>query len=83
MGRKAKAAAEQPNVIVRAEVRLYAWEPELAEYFRQFAPRQYAAAIKRAVRAALSGGGLGLGAKLALPVADDADDDDFFSAFVS
>jgi len=61
VARKPKPPDEQPVMVIGAEIRLYPWEPELIKYFQQFKPGQYATAIKRAVRAALSGGELALG----------------------
>ena len=83
VARKPKTADERPTAIIRAEIRVYTWEPELAAYFAQFQPRQHAAAIKRAIRAALTGGELGLGGHLAITLVAEDDDDDDFADFVS
>jgi hypothetical protein len=83
MTRPVKPLDEQPVLVFNTEVRIYASEPDLQAYFQQFKPGQYATAIKRAVRAALSGGGLELGGQFVLPTAADDDDDDDFSEFVS
>ena len=80
MARKPNPPQDQPVLIIGAEIRLYAWETELLAYFGQFKPRQYATAIKRAVRAGLLGGETGLIAASIGPVAaeeDEADLDDF------
>ena len=83
MARPAKSPEEQPVLMFNTTVRVYANEPEIAAYFAQFKPGQYSIAIKRAVRAALSGGGLGQGSQVA--ASDKVDDDDIgdFSDFVS
>jgi len=81
VARKPNPPQDQPVLIIGAEIRLYAWETELLAYFGQFKPRQYATAIKRAVRAGLLGGDTALIAASSGPVADDdkdeADLDDF------
>lgn len=83
MARPTQKPEEQPVLIINTKVRIYASEPDIAAYFAQFKPGQYPIAIKRAVRAALSGGGLGFSVQSV--VVDDADDDDLgdFSDFVS
>lgn len=83
MARPAKPSAEQPVQIIGAEIRLYESEPDLLAFFAQYKSRQYATAIKRAIRAALSGGGLEMGGQFALPVTADDDEDDGFDDFVS
>ena len=84
MARPLKPPDERPIRIIGPEIRLYATEPELLTFFAQYKPRQYATAIKRAIRVALNGGGLELGGLLAPPIAttDDEDVDDF-ADFVS
>ena len=42
-------------MVLHAHLRVYASEPELLAYFRQFKPGQYATAIKRLARVALQG----------------------------
>ena len=79
MARKPAAAADRPVKILRPEIRLYETDADLMAYFAQFPARSQPAAIKRAIRAALSGGSLGLGAQPA-SVTDDSDD---FSDFVT
>ena len=83
MARPVKPLTEQPVQIIGAEIRLYESEPDLRAFFAQYKPGQYATAIKRAIRAALSGGGLELGGQFTLPVAADEDEDDGFADFVS
>ena len=57
MARPLKPPDERPVLVFNTEVRIYVFEPELLAYFTQYQPRQYATAIKRPIRAALSGGG--------------------------
>ena len=76
MARKPNPPQDQPVLIIGAEIRLYAWEPELLDYFRQFKPRQYATAIKRAVRAGLLGGDTTLISTSIKPTVDDEDESD-------
>ena len=84
MVRPLKPPDERPVLVFNTEVRLYAFEPELLAYFAQYRPGQYATAIKRAIRAALCGGGLELGGLLPPPIAATADEDaDDFADFVS
>ncbi len=83
MARPLKPPDERPVLVFNTEVRLYAFEPELLAYFAQYQPRQYATAIKRAIRAALSGGGHDLQGRLELPIEVDDDDADDFGDFVS
>ena len=84
MARPLKPPDERPVQIIGPEIRLYGSEPELLAFFAQYKPRQYATAIKRAIRAALNGGGLELGGRVALPNAATADEDeDNFADFVS
>ena len=78
MARKPAAPEDLPAKIIRPEIRLYDCDTDIIDYLDQFPPRSQPAAIKRAIRAALSGGSLGLGAKPAAVVAaDDTDLDDF------
>ncbi len=86
MARPKKRSEELPVLKFHTIVRVYANEPEIAAYFAQFKPGQYASAIKRAVRVAMTGGGLNTGGQISLPgVADEEDDDvaSFLSDFVS
>jgi len=77
MARKPNRPDDQPVLVIGAEIRLYRWEPELIDYFRQFKPGQYATAIKRAVRAALGGGHLALNVPLpGAPQEAEGDPDD-------
>ena len=76
MARKPNPPQDQPVLIIGAEIRLYAWETELLAYFGQFKPRQYATAIKRAVRAGLLGGETALIAASIGPTVDDEDETD-------
>ena len=76
MARKPNPPQDQPVLIIGAEIRLYAWETELLAYFGQFKPRQYATAIKRAVRAGLLGGETALIATSIGPTVDDEDETD-------
>ena len=85
-GRPHKKREEQPILTIHAEIRVYADEAEIAAYFAQYKPGQYAAAIKRAVRVAMTGGGLNIGGQTVLPGEADEEDEDiasFFSGFVS
>ena len=79
MARPPNPPEEQPVLVIKTAVRVYASEPELLAYFRQYKPGQYATAIKRAVRAGLLGGETALLAGLDLPEEEaDVDDlDDF------
>ena len=83
MARPRKPPDERPVLVFNTEVRIYAFEPELLAYFAQYQPGQYATAIKRAIRAALSGGGHDLQGRLGLPIEVDDDDTDDFGDFVS
>ena len=84
MARPLKPPDERPVRIIGPVIRLYGSEPELLAFFAQYKPRQYATAIKRAIRAALGSGGLELGGLLTQPIAVSADDDeDNFADFVS
>ena len=84
MARPLKPTDERPVQIIGPEIRLYGSEPELLAFFAQYKPGQYATAIKRAIRAALNGGGLELGGRLTPPIATTADEDeDDFADFVS
>ena len=76
MARKPNPPQDQPVLIIGAEIRLYAWETELLAYFGQFKPRQYATAIKRAVRAGLLGGETALISTPIGPTVDDEDETD-------
>lgn len=76
-GRPPAAPADRPVRILRPEIRLYQHEPELIAYFDQFPVRSQPTAIKRAIRAAISGGGLGLGAQPIAAVDDTLDLDEF------
>ena len=81
MARKRNSPQDQPVLVIDTEIRLYQWEPELLAYFQQFKRRQYATAIKRAVRVAVSGGDLALslpGPAGARPAEADPDDLDGF-----
>ena len=81
MARKRNSPQDQPVLVIDTEIRLYQWEPELLAYFQQFKRRQYATAIKRAVRVAVSGGDLALsfpGSAGARPAEADPDDLDGF-----
>lgn len=83
-GRPRQKTEEQPVLTFHAEIRVYASEPEILAYLKQFKPGQYASALKRAVRVAMTGGGLNLGGQMSLP--QDEDDEDaasLFSDFVS
>jgi len=75
MARPPKTPDEQPVLVIKTAVRVYATEPELLAYFRQYKPGQYATAIKRAVRAGLLGGETALLSGLNLPVIEDEPDD--------
>ncbi len=75
MARPPKTLEEQPVLVIKTAVRVYATEPELLAYFRQYKPGQYATAIKRAVRAGLLGGETALLGGLNLPVIEDEPDD--------
>ncbi len=75
MARPPKTPEEQPVLVIKTAVRVYATEPELLAYFRQYKPGQYATAIKRAVRAGLLGGETTLLGGLNLPVIEDEPDD--------
>jgi len=75
MARPPKTPDEQPVLVIKTAVRVYATEPELLAYFRQYKPGQYATAIKRAVRAGLLGGETALLSGLNLPVVEDEPDD--------
>ena len=79
MARPPNSPEEQPVLVIKTAVRVYASEPELLAYFRQYKPGQYATAIKRAVRAGLLGGETALLGGLDLPEGEaDVDDlDDF------
>ena len=77
MARKPSAPGDLPVKIIRPEIRLYDCDADIMDYLAQFPPRSQPAAIKRAIRAALSGGSLGLGATPATIVTDDDDLDDF------
>lgn len=82
MARPPKSSAEQPALVFHAEVRVYASEPELLAYFRQFKPGLYATAIKRLARVALQGSDQSLLGALshetAISNAEDTDElDDF------
>ena len=79
MARPPNPPEEQPVLVIKTAVRVYASEPELLAYFRQYKPGQYVTAIKRAMRAGLLGGEAALSGSFTLPVAeDDVDDlDDF------
>lgn len=79
MARPPNPPEEQPVLVIKTAVRVYASEPELLAYFRQYKPGQYATAIKRAVRAGLLGGESALSGGFNLPEGeDDVDDlDDF------
>jgi hypothetical protein len=76
VARKPNPPQDQPVLIIGAEIRLYAWEPELLDYFSQFKPRQYATAIKRAVRTGLLGGDTTLISTSIRPTVDDEDESD-------
>ena len=81
MARKRNSPQDQPVLVIDTEIRLYQWEPELLAYFQQFKRRQYATAIKRAVRVAVSGGDVALtlpGAAGARPAEAEPDDLDGF-----
>jgi hypothetical protein len=83
MARPPKSPEEQPVLVFHAEVRLYASEPELLAYFRQFKPGQYATAIKRLARVALQGGDHTLlGALPHTPAIFETGDDDDLDDFV-
>lgn len=75
MARRPAAPADRPVLILRPEIRLYEADGDLRIYFAGFPPRQIGSAIKRAVRAALSGGGLGLGSRPSISDSDDGNDD--------
>lgn len=75
MARPPKTLEEQPVLVIKTAVRVYATEPELLAYFRQYKPGQYATAIKRAVRAGLLGSETALLGELNLPVIEDEPDD--------
>ena len=75
MARPPKTLEEQPVLVIKTAVRVYATEPELLAYFRQYKPGQYATAIKRAVRAGLLGGETALLDGLNLQVIEDEPDD--------
>ena len=75
MGRPPKTPEEQPVLVIKTAVRVYATEPELLAYFRQYKPGQYATAIKRAVRAGLLGGEAALLGGFNLPSAAEEPDD--------
>ena len=83
MARQRKPPDERPVMIISAEIRLYPWEPELVAYFQQFKPGQYATAIKRAVRVALSGGDLALGVPVLTGAPEESEaDPDALDGFV-
>ena len=75
MARPPKTLEEQPVLVIKTAVRVYATEPELLAYFSQYKPGQYATAIKRAVRAGLLGGETALLSGLNLPMIEDEPDD--------
>jgi hypothetical protein len=75
MARPPNPPEEQPVLVIKTAVRVYANEPELLAYFRQYKPGQYATAIKRAVRAGLLGGESALAGGFNLPM-EEADGDD-------
>lgn len=79
-GRPPAAPADRPLRILRPEIRLYAADADIVAYFAQFPARSQPAAIKRAIRAALNGGGLGLGSK---PIATADDNDTDLDAFIA
>jgi len=80
MARPIADPTDRPQRIIRPEIRLYAADADISAYLDQFPARSHPAAIKRAIRAAISGGSLGLGAKpIAAAVIDDTDLDDFIS----
>lgn len=83
MARPVKSPEEKPVLTFNTEVRVYASEPEIAAYFARYKPGQYAIAIKRAVRAAVNGGGLEQGGQVTISAEIDDDVIDDFGDFVS
>ena len=75
MARPPNPPEEQPVLVIKTAVRVYASEPELLAYFQQYKPGQYATAIKRAMRAGLLGGEAALSGSFSLPVIEDEPDD--------
>ncbi|MBK8113305.1 MAG: hypothetical protein IPK44_01650 [Candidatus Accumulibacter sp.] len=80
MARPIADPADRPQRIIRPEIRLYTADADISAYLDQFPARSHPAAIKRAIRAGLTGGNLGLGT---VPVAAAPDNDTDFDDFIS
>lgn len=77
MGRPPSDPADLPVRIIRPEIRLYASDADIRAYLDRFPDRSQPAAIKIAIRAALTGGTLGIASPPPVTDQDDSDLDDF------